>query len=115
MKRGNSFVSQVESINEVDKLYTKEEMKITKIVGRIKETHSQMKMSWVHNEVDESMESSIMDKQAGSAMIKKNPGRFGSTNMSRMRSSGRNSGMKNMDFDNTVMEKEAKKYIKDKE
>lgn len=38
MKR-NSFVSHVESINEVDKLYTKEEMKITKIVGRMNETH----------------------------------------------------------------------------
>ena len=52
MKR-NSFISHVESINEVDKLYTKEEMKITKIIGRMNETHQQMKLSWNPQEVDQ--------------------------------------------------------------
>jgi len=49
----NSFVSHVESINEVDKLYTKEEMKIIKIVGRMNETHQKMKLSWNPQEVDQ--------------------------------------------------------------
>lgn len=112
MKRANSFVSQVESINEVDKLYTKEEMKITKIVGRIKETHTQMKMSWVYNEVDKERESSELDLKAGSALKKKNPSRLRTGSIfSRKRNHGKIIGNEQ----GTELEKEMTDYMKEKE
>lgn len=115
MKRGNSFVSQVESINEVDKLYTKEEMKITKIVGRIKETHSQMKMSWVLDEVDASKEESQLDITAGTASKKTNPGKFGSSTSSRGRTLGRFGQGTVGGEEESAIEREAKSFMKDKE
>jgi hypothetical protein len=110
-------VSQVESINEVDKLYTKQEMKINKISGRINETHTQMKMSWVLSEVDTSKEESKLDLMSGNATKKTNPSNFGTgiRTFSRNTSKSRNSKGRFGAEEAPPMEAMAKKFMQEKE
>ena len=116
MKRSNSINSEVECINEVDKLYTKEEMKIAKLAVNIKETQGKMMMGWNIDEVDITKEESKFDLNAGTAIKKKNPQRYGGMSYpSKIKNSMNSRGKKDTNNDVVGSELLNNQYIQGKD